>query len=57
MTGPGPDILVGVYLLLHPIVGMLSLTLGLAIYLFAEGVLEFIIWFLVRDAKVRLAVF
>jgi uncharacterized membrane protein HdeD (DUF308 family) len=41
-------ILVGVYLLLHPVVGMLSLTLVLAIYLFAEGVLEFIIGFLVR---------
>ena len=41
-------ILVGVYLLLHPFFGVLSLTLGLAIYLFAEGVLEFIVWFQVR---------
>src|SRR5215813_7696477 len=33
-------ILVGVYLLLHPVAGLASLTLGLAIYLFAEGILE-----------------
>ncbi len=38
----------GVYLLMNPLAGMLSLTLALAIYLFAEGVLEFIIGFRAR---------
>jgi len=38
----------GVYLLLNPIAGMVSLTLGLAIYLFAEGFLEFILGFRLR---------
>ena len=41
-------ILVGGYLLLSPVAGMLSLTLGLAIYLFAESILEFSMWFRVR---------
>lgn len=41
-------ILVAAYLFLNPVAGMLSLTLGLAIYLFAEGVLEFMMWFRVR---------
>ena len=36
-------IYVGVYLLLHPVVGLASLTLALAIYLFAEGILELIL--------------
>jgi uncharacterized membrane protein HdeD (DUF308 family) len=40
--------LIGAYLLFNPLVGILSLTLALAIYLFAEGVLEFIMGFLVR---------
>jgi uncharacterized membrane protein HdeD (DUF308 family) len=39
---------VGVYLLLHPVAGLASLTLLLAIYLFAEGVLEFILSFALR---------
>jgi uncharacterized membrane protein HdeD (DUF308 family) len=33
----------GTYLLWNPLVGMVSLTLALAIYLFAESVLEFIL--------------
>jgi uncharacterized membrane protein HdeD (DUF308 family) len=33
----------GVYLLWNPVVGMVSLTLALAIYLFAESILEFIL--------------
>jgi uncharacterized membrane protein HdeD (DUF308 family) len=41
-------ILVGGYLLFSPAVGLVSLTLGLAIYLFAEGVLEFILAFRLR---------
>ena len=34
-------IFIGVYLLVHPVAGLLSLTLALAIYLFLEAVLEF----------------
>jgi uncharacterized membrane protein HdeD (DUF308 family) len=41
-------IYVGVYLLLHPVAGLASLTLALAIYLFAEGVLELILSFRLR---------
>jgi uncharacterized membrane protein HdeD (DUF308 family) len=41
-------IFVGVYALLHPVAGLASLTLVLAIYLFAEGVLEFILSFRLR---------
>jgi len=36
-------IAVGSYLLLNPVAGLVSLTLALAIYLFAEGILEFIL--------------
>ncbi len=39
---------VGVYALLHPVAGLVSLTLLLAIYLFAEGVLELILSFRLR---------
>lgn len=41
-------ILVGAYLLFHPVAGLASLTLALAIYLFAEGILEFILSFRLR---------
>lgn len=41
-------IFVGAYLLFRPVVGLASLTLALAIYLFAEGVLELILWFRLR---------
>lgn len=41
-------ILVGAYLLFRPVVGLASLTLALAVYLFAEGVLELILWFRLR---------
>ena len=36
-------ILVGAYMLINPVLGLASLTLALAIYLLAEGVLEFIL--------------
>jgi len=36
-------VLVGAYMLAHPLLGMASLTLALAIYLFAEAVLEFVL--------------
>jgi uncharacterized membrane protein HdeD (DUF308 family) len=38
----------GVYLLWNPLAGLASLTLALAIYLFAKGVLELILSFLLR---------
>ena len=41
-------IFVGAYLLLRPVAGLASLTLALAIYLFAEGVLELILSFVLR---------
>jgi uncharacterized membrane protein HdeD (DUF308 family) len=41
-------ILVGAYLLMHPVAGLASLTLALAIYLFAEGILELILSFVLR---------
>ena len=41
-------IFVGAYLLFRPVAGLASLTLALAIYLFAEGVLELILAFRLR---------
>jgi len=41
-------IFVGIYALRHPVAGLASLTLVLAIYLFVEGVLEFILSFRLR---------
>jgi uncharacterized membrane protein HdeD (DUF308 family) len=41
-------VFVGAYVLLHPVAGLASLTLALAIYLFAEGILEFVLSFLLR---------
>jgi uncharacterized membrane protein HdeD (DUF308 family) len=39
---------IGVYLLMHPVAGLLSLTIALAIYLFFEAILEFILSFMLR---------
>lgn len=41
-------IFIGAYLLLHLVAGLASLTLALAIYLFAEGVLKLILSFRLR---------
>ncbi|HUI73811.1 MAG TPA: DUF308 domain-containing protein [Candidatus Acidoferrum sp.] len=41
-------IFIGVYILIHPVLGLASLTLALAIYLFVEAVLEVILWFRLR---------
>jgi uncharacterized membrane protein HdeD (DUF308 family) len=41
-------IFIGAYLLIHPVAGLATLTLALAIYLFAEGVLELFLWFKLR---------
>jgi uncharacterized membrane protein HdeD (DUF308 family) len=44
-------IAIGVYLLAHPIAGLASLTLALAIYLIAEGVLELGLSFALRPRR------
>jgi len=41
-------LLVGGYVLFHPLLGMAGLTLALAIYLFAEAILEFVLGFQLR---------
>lgn len=41
-------IAVGAYLLMHPVAGLVPLTLALAIYLFVEGILELALSFLLR---------
>lgn len=41
-------ILVGAYVLSHPVAGLASLTLALAIYLFAKGILELVLSFRLR---------
>jgi uncharacterized membrane protein HdeD (DUF308 family) len=40
---------VGIYLLAHPVRGLLTLTLALAIYLVAEGVMEGVLYFHMRQ--------
>ena len=40
----------GIYLIMHPVAGLASLTLILAIYLFVEGILELILGFHLRPA-------
>jgi uncharacterized membrane protein HdeD (DUF308 family) len=41
---------VGIYLLASPLRGLLSLTLAVAIYLFVEGLVEFVLSFELRPA-------
>jgi len=41
-------IMVGAYVLSHPVAGLASLTLALAIYLLAEAILEFVLSFRLR---------
>jgi uncharacterized membrane protein HdeD (DUF308 family) len=40
----------GIYLILHPLAGLLSLTLFLAAYLFVEGIIELVLAFKLRPA-------
>jgi uncharacterized membrane protein HdeD (DUF308 family) len=40
---------IGGYLLWNPVLGLVSLTLGLAFYLFAEGVLELLLSYVLRS--------
>jgi uncharacterized membrane protein HdeD (DUF308 family) len=42
---------IGVYLLAHPVAGLVTLTLALAFYLFAEGLLEVILSLQVRPRQ------
>ena len=42
---------IGMYLLVRPVAGLASLTLALAIYLFVEAVLEFMLAFQLRPAR------
>lgn len=44
-------VFVGGYLLFHPLFGLASLTLALAVYLLAESVLEFVIAFWIRPVR------
>jgi uncharacterized membrane protein HdeD (DUF308 family) len=44
-------IAIGVYLLMRPVSGLVTLTLALAIYLFADGVLDLILAFQVRPRQ------
>jgi uncharacterized membrane protein HdeD (DUF308 family) len=44
-------IFIGAYLLVHPVAGLLSLTLALAIYLFFEAILEFALGFKLRPLR------
>src|SRR5262249_47546683 len=39
---------IGVYLLMHPLEGLASLTIALAIYLFLEAILEFVLGVILR---------
>jgi uncharacterized membrane protein HdeD (DUF308 family) len=41
-------IFIGIYLLVHPVAGLASLTIALAIYLFIEAILEFVLGFSLR---------
>jgi len=41
-------IFTGAYLLMHPVAGLASLTIALAIYLFLEAILEFALGFILR---------
>jgi uncharacterized membrane protein HdeD (DUF308 family) len=41
-------IFIGVYLLIHPLAGLASLTIALAIYLLLEATLEFVLGFTLR---------
>ena len=42
---------IGLYVLVHPVAGLLALTLALAIYLFVEGILELILAFQIRPRQ------
>ena len=41
----------GVYMLMHPLLGVLSLTLVLAIFLLVEGILEIVLYFGIRRVR------
>ena len=41
---------IGIYLIAHPVAGLATLTLALALYLFIEGILELVLSFQIRPA-------
>jgi uncharacterized membrane protein HdeD (DUF308 family) len=41
---------IGFYLVAHPLAGLASLTLVVAMYLMIEGILEFVLWFQLRQS-------
>jgi uncharacterized membrane protein HdeD (DUF308 family) len=44
---------IGFYLVAHPLAGLASLTLLVAMYLMIEGILEFVLWFQLRRSAGR----
>jgi len=44
---------IGFYLIAHPLVELASLTLAVAIYLFVEAILEFVLWSRLRTSSGR----
>jgi uncharacterized membrane protein HdeD (DUF308 family) len=44
-------IFIGAYLLMHPVAGLMSLTIALAIYLTLEAILEFVLGFTLRRLR------
>jgi uncharacterized membrane protein HdeD (DUF308 family) len=44
---------IGFYLITSPVAGLASLTLAIALYLFIEAVLEFVLWSRLRDVSGR----
>jgi len=42
---------IGLYLVVHPLLGLASLTLAISVYLLFEGVLEFVLSFRTRPAR------
>jgi uncharacterized membrane protein HdeD (DUF308 family) len=44
---------IGFYLMAHPLAGLASLTLVVAIYLFVEAILECVLWFQLRTSAGR----
>src|SRR6202167_2066488 len=43
-------LIAGVYLMVHPKMGLVSLTLALAVLFFVEGIFHIVTWFQVRSA-------
>jgi uncharacterized membrane protein HdeD (DUF308 family) len=46
-------IIMGIFLLAHPLAGLLALTVFLGVYLFIKGIFELIMWFRLRRVRVH----